>query len=77
MDPANHWSENFIDRLANDKQFYMELDSPHCHNKVPHEGVVIKIDDGITRAFKLKCFRFLNKEQELLDKGEGNIEDEA
>ena len=77
LDPANHWSENFIDRLANDKQFYMELDSPHCHNKVPHEGVVIKIDDGVTRAFKLKCFRFLNKEQELLDKGEGNIEDEA
>lgn len=63
--------------LANDKRFYMEMDSPHCVNKVPHEGVVIKIDDGITRAFKLKCFRFLNKEQELLDKGESNIEDEA
>lgn len=77
LDPANHWSENFVDRLANDKRFYMEMDSPHCVNKVPHEGVVIKIDDGITRAFKLKCFRFLNKEQELLDKGESNIEDEA
>ena len=77
LDPANHWSENFIDMLANDKRFYMEMDSPHCVNKVPHEGVVIKIDDGITRAFKLKCFRFLNKEQELLDKGESNIEDEA
>lgn len=46
-------------------------------NKVPHEGLVIKIDDGVTRAFKLKCFRFLNKEQELLDKGESNIEDES
>lgn len=77
LDPANHWSENFIDKLANDERFYMEMDSPHCVNKVPHEGVVIKIDDGITRAFKLKCFRFLNKEQELLDKGEGNIEDES
>ena len=55
----------------------MELDSPHCCNKVPNEGIVIKIDDGVTRAFKLKCFRFLNKEQELLDKGENNIEDES
>lgn len=77
LNPSEHWSENFLDRLANDKNFYMECDSPHCNNKVPHEGVVIKLDDGITRAFKLKCFKFLNKEQELLDKGESNIEDEA
>lgn len=77
LSPSEHWNENFIDRLAGDPNFYMELDSPHCNNKVPHEGLVIKIDDGVTRAFKLKCFRFLNKEQELLDKGENNIEDEA
>lgn len=77
LDPNTHWNEDFIDRLSNDKRFYMELDSPHCANKVPHEGLVIKIEDGASRAFKLKCFRFLNKEQELLDKGEGNIEDEA
>jgi hypothetical protein len=25
----------------------------------------------------LKCFKFLNKEQQQLDKGESNIEDEA
>ena len=77
LSPSEHWNENFINRLAGDPNFYMELDSPHCNNKVPHEGLVIKIDDGVTRAFKLKCFRFLNKEQELLDKGENNIEDEA
>lgn len=77
IDTAQHWNENFIERLANDKNFFMEQDSPHCKNKVPHEGLVIKIEDGLSRAFKLKCFRFLNKEQELLDKGEGNIEDEA
>ena len=52
----------------------MELDSPHCNNKVPHEGLVIKIDDGVARAFKLKCFRFINK----IDMSEeANIEDEA
>ena len=72
-----HFSENFIDRLANDKNFYMECDSPDCNNKVPHEGVVIKIDNMKPAAFKLKCFKFLNKEQQALDKGEANIEDEA
>ena len=30
------------------KRFYMEKDSPHCVNKVPHEGLVIKLDDGVT-----------------------------
>ena len=29
----------------------------------------------IPRAFKLKCYNFLNKEQAALDKGELNIED--
>lgn len=77
IDISQHWNANFLERLANDKNFYMELDSPHCKNKAPHEGLVIKIEDGHSRAFKLKCFRFLNKEQELLDKGEENIEDEA
>ena len=77
LDAANHWNENFLERLANDPKFYMEKDSPHCKNKVPHEGLVIKLEDGLSHAFKLKCFRFLNKEQELLDKGEANIEDEA
>lgn len=75
--PDENFSENFIERLSNDKNFYMELDSPDCDNKVPNEGVVIKIDNMKPAAFKLKCFRFLNKEQQALDKGESNIEDEA
>lgn len=77
IDPAEHWNENFLDRLANESAFNMEKNSPVCKNKVPHEGLVIKIEDGMSRAFKLKCFKFLNKEQEALDKGEENIEDEA
>ena len=70
------WSENFISKLANDKRFYMEMDSPDCHNKVPHEGVVIKVENMKSEAFKLKTFLFLNKEGQALDKGESNIEDE-
>lgn len=70
------WSDNFLARLASDKKFYMESDSPSCNNKVPHEGVVIKVENMRSEAFKLKCFAFLDKEGKELDKGESNIEDE-
>jgi hypothetical protein len=55
----------------------MEKNSPDCKNKVPHEGIVIKKEDGIAHAWKLKTFRFLSKEAEDADKGESNIEDNA
>ena len=71
------WSEEFMERLANDAKFYMEMPSPDCNSKAPHEGLVIKKEDMRSRAWKLKCFKFLNKEQEELDKGEENIEDLA
>ena len=71
------WNNNFIDRLSNDKNFYMECLSPDCINKVPHEGVVFRLEDNPNISLKLKCFAFISKEQNLLDKGEGNIEDEA
>ena len=77
LDTSNYWNENFIERLSNDKNFYMELNSPHCNNKVPHEGLVIKPLDRLGTAFKLKSFKFLNKEQTLLDKGEEDIEENA
>ena len=64
-------------RLANDKNFNMEMNSPSCNNKVPHEGLVIKIENMKSEAFKLKCFKFLDKEGKELDKGETNIEDNA
>lgn len=71
------WSDNFISKLADDSErFNMEVDSPDCNNKVPNEGVVIKVDNCRSEAFKLKCFAFLDKEQKLLDKGESNIEDD-
>ena len=72
-----HWCENFLERLANDKRFNMELNSPSCINKVPHEGIVIKKEDGLSHAWKIKTFKFLGKEQELLDKGISNIEDNS
>jgi hypothetical protein len=71
------WATNFLNRLANDKKFFMECNSPDCSNKVPHEGIVIKIENMKSEAFKLKSFKFLSGEQAELDKGEINIEDEA
>lgn len=71
------WNAKFWERLADDKNFYMEMNSPDCNNKVPHEGLVIKKDDMYSRAWKLKCFAFLRGEAEELDAGESNIEDEA
>ena len=73
----DNWSTEFINLLANDKRFYMEQDSPHCVNKVAHEGLVIKIDNMKSAAFKLKCFRFLDKEGRDADAGIENIEDNA
>ena len=58
-----HWNENFIQRLADDKNMNMECNSPSCTNNVPHEGIVIKIENMKSEAFKLKCFRFLNMSQ--------------
>lgn len=76
LNESEHWNENFMEKLANDTQFYMERTSPSCDNKVPHEGIVIKIENMKSEAFKLKCFKFLDKEGKELDKGESNIEDE-
>ena len=73
----DNWTDAFWDTMANDKNFYMERNSPSCSNRVPHEGLVIKKEDMRSRAWKLKCFAFLNGEQKELDAGEENIEDNA
>lgn len=77
LDIENHWNENFLEKLSNDKNFYMEEFSPLCSNKVPHEGIVIKKENMVSEAFKLKCFKFIDKEGKALDKGEINMEDNA
>jgi hypothetical protein len=68
------YCENFINFLTNNKDFYMEEPSPSCNNKVPHEGLVIKVENMRSEAFKLKCFAFVK--QELADNSV-NIEDNA
>lgn len=77
LDTSEHWNENFLQRLANDKNFFMECESPTCNNKVPHEGIVIKIENSLSEAYKLKCIKFLEGESKSLDKGEVDIETES
>lgn len=71
------WSANFIESLANDKRFNMEMNSPECVNKVPQEGIVIKKENMQSEAVKLKCFAYLDREGKAQDKGEISIEDLA
>jgi hypothetical protein len=54
----------------------MELDEPMCKNKVPREGVVVRIvGDKFSRAWKLKSLRHYGKEAEAHDKGEVDMEE--
>jgi hypothetical protein len=79
LDEANHWHENVLARMKADRtNFLMEEDEPLCKNKVPREGVVIRIDgDKFARAWKLKTMRHYGKEAEAHDKGEADMEETA
>lgn len=60
-----------LENAYNEKNCYM------CKNKVPEEGIVLRVVDIPTRfqAYKLKSFKFLAHETKAFDKGEINIED--
>ncbi len=75
IDITNHWHENILEALKQEKRFNMEEDEPLNKIKMPREGIVVRIDhDGFPRAFKLKCIKFLEKESKNIDKGEVDIE---
>lgn len=67
----DHWHENFLARLI---QQFNEKDCFLCKNEVPEEGVVIAKEGDVFEAYKLKSFRFLERESEELDRGEVDIE---
>lgn len=57
---------------------YLEKDCKWCVNKVPSEGICVRIDGREKYStFKLKSKRFLEHETKQLDKGEVNIEDDV
>lgn len=71
-----HWGNAVLSAMANDTEhFGMELDEPLCNNKVPREGICIRIDDDpIVECFKLKTLAFLKKESTEIDAGNVDIE---
>lgn len=70
----NHWHENVLNKLI---EVYLEGDCTICKNPLPAEGIVLEIDfKPQFDAFKLKSFRFLQKETENLDAGNVDIESE-
>lgn len=76
INTENHWHENVLEAMKFDKEhFGMELNEPLCNNKVPREGVCLRIaNDPVKECFKLKCLKFLKKESEDIDKGVVDIE---
>jgi hypothetical protein len=67
------WREKFLQELEdnyNEKNCYM------CINKVPEEGVVLRVE-SVNRyeAYKLKSKRFILMESDEQEKGTSNIED--
>lgn len=72
-----NWHKNVLEAIKNDKErLLMEMDEPLCKNKVPREGVVIRVvDDIFPRAWKIKSARHYAKEAEEADTGNANIED--
>jgi len=69
------WNKEFLKKLS---EKYLEGDCPYCRNKVPAEGVVLKIESKETRpVFKHKSFAFKSRESADRDKGEVNLEEES
>lgn len=70
------WRNSLLEFLQSYKN--MEKLDANCVNKVPAEGIVVRIDGKQTySAFKLKSKRFLAHETEELNSGELSIEDQA
>ena len=67
------WRNDFLLEI---KRKYNEKDCYICKNKVPEEGVVVRIEGNDFEAYKAKSERFYARETAQLDKGELNIEDE-
>lgn len=68
-----NWRGQFLNKI---KEKYNEHDCHICKNKVPEEGVVIRIEKNEFEAYKCKSNRFYAAETESLDKGETNLEDQ-
>ena len=69
------WENKVLENLKSESKFGMEKNEPLCVNRVPREGIVIRIaNDPLNEAFKLKCNKFLEMEGKEIDSGQIDIE---
>lgn len=73
---TEHWHQNVLDAMKNDKvHFGMEEYEPLCNNKVPREGICIRIDNKPNiKAMKLKTDAYSIKDRNNTDKGVVDME---
>ena len=70
------WRNLFLMFIKNDIRFGIESDEPLCKNKVPREGIVIRINgDKFKRAWKFKSVKFCEIECKKNDRCEIDLED--
>jgi len=72
-----NWNKNILARMKGDRELIlMEEDEPMCKNKVPREGVVVRlVNDQFARAWKLKSARHYSLEAKQHDNGEVDMEE--
>ncbi len=73
-DNVEQWRQEFLEKLKRDVSFEMEQLDSMCKNDVPAEGICIRRETKNIKAFKLKCFRFLEKETAELDSARIDLE---
>ena len=71
----NDWRKAFFEKLRT--SFYMERNDPLCANKVPFEGIVLRIERLNIEVYKLKADAFYELETKNLDKGDIGLDDET
>lgn len=71
LEVGENWHDNFLTRMS---ETFLETDEPLCQNKVPREGVCVRVEDLTLKTFKHKSFRFYELETKALDAGELDME---
>ena len=71
---VQEWQHLFLESL---QENYLEKECKICCNKVPDEGIVLRIENLDIEPFKLKSFLFKQYESRVLDSGEEDIEEQT
>lgn len=70
---SKEWREDF---LANLQNTYLEKDDTICINRVPDEGICLRVEGKNLEVYKLRSFRFMEKESKDLDNEVVDIEED-